>query len=69
MKFALALFAVGSLSAQDLLRSGRDNWTRSAATKNDENIVVTNNPKIVKPFTGKFNELWRQRAKPRTTNR
>lgn len=49
-----------AIADQDLLLTGSYNWTRSAATENDENIVVTNNPGLVRSFTGKFEEMWRQ---------
>jgi cardiolipin hydrolase len=35
-----------ALADNDLLLTGSYNWTRSAASSNDENILVTNNPKI-----------------------
>jgi phosphatidylserine/phosphatidylglycerophosphate/cardiolipin synthase-like enzyme len=43
-----------AIADQDLLLTGSYNWTRSAATENDENIVVTNNPRLVRSFAGKF---------------
>jgi phosphatidylserine/phosphatidylglycerophosphate/cardiolipin synthase-like enzyme len=47
-----------AIADQDLLLTGSYNWTRSAATENDENIVVTNNPRLVRSFAGKFEEMW-----------
>jgi len=41
------------------LLSGSYNWTRSAATENDENILVTNDPKLVQSFLKEFNKLWK----------
>ena len=47
-----------ALADNDLLLTGSYNWTRSAATENDENIIVTNNRKLVNSFQSKFDELW-----------
>jgi phosphatidylserine/phosphatidylglycerophosphate/cardiolipin synthase-like enzyme len=47
-----------AIADNDLLLTGSYNWTRSAATENDENIVVTNNPRLVRSFAGKFEEMW-----------
>lgn len=51
-----------AIADHDLLLSGSYNWTRSAATENDENIVVTNNTKIVRTFAKKFEEMWQKLA-------
>lgn len=51
-----------AIADHDLLLSGSYNWTRSAATANDENLVVTNHSKIVKPFAKKFAEMWARLA-------
>ena len=40
--------------------SGSYNWTRSAAEDNEENIVVTNDQKIVQSFHEQFGRLWTQ---------
>jgi len=45
-----------------LLLSGSYNWTSSAATKNNENIIVTNNDKLVKQFQNCFEDLWKKFA-------
>ena len=37
---------------------GSYNWTLSADTKNDENILIVSNPEIAELFTEAFNELW-----------
>ncbi|MGB1888783.1 MAG: phospholipase D-like domain-containing protein, partial [Akkermansiaceae bacterium] len=47
-----------AISDQDLLLTGSYNWTRAAAAENDENIVITNNPRLVRSFTRKFEEIW-----------
>ena len=49
-----------AIADQDLLLTGSYNWTRSAATENDENIVIINNPQLLRSFTKKFEELWRK---------
>ena len=39
--------------------TGSYNWTRSAADDNFENILVTDEPKVVKPYQREFDRLWR----------
>jgi len=46
-----------------LLLSGSYNWTSSAYSKNNENIIVTNNEKLLKQFDKYFEELWIKFAK------
>jgi hypothetical protein len=38
--------------------SGSLNWTRSAVTSNQENIVLTNVPSIVQQFDRQFEKMW-----------
>jgi len=45
------------------LLSGSYNWTRSAATQNDENIVVSNDGRLVHDFCETFDTMW-DRLKP-----
>ena len=40
--------------------TGSYNWTRSASEINNENIVVTDNARIVKAFSEEFERLWQQ---------
>ncbi|MEZ5466347.1 MAG: phospholipase D-like domain-containing protein [Lysobacterales bacterium] len=40
------------------LLNGSFNWTRSASRANDENLVVTNDPKQLRLFGAQFEELW-----------
>ena len=47
-----------AISDNDLLLNGSYNWTRSASTENNENILVSNNPKLVGSFQNEFNRLW-----------
>ncbi len=38
--------------------TGSYNWTRSAAEHNRENLIVTDDPKLVRPYQRNFDELW-----------
>jgi mitochondrial cardiolipin hydrolase len=40
------------------LLNGSYNWTRSAALYNEENFVVTNDPRLIPPFRELFEALW-----------
>ncbi|MDX9720298.1 MAG: phospholipase D-like domain-containing protein [Myxococcota bacterium] len=39
--------------------TGSYNWTRSAATQNEENIVVSDDPELREAFQAEFETLWR----------
>ncbi|BDS05597.1 hypothetical protein NT6N_06370 [Oceaniferula spumae] len=41
-----------------LVLTGSYNWTRSASTANNENIVVSNNGRVVASFQREFDRLW-----------
>lgn len=41
-----------------ILVNGSFNWTRSATVYNQENILVTNEPKLVAAYLGEFEGLW-----------
>ena len=41
------------------LVTGSYNWTRSAATSNEENLVVSNDPRLISSFGQVFDKLWR----------
>ena len=43
-----------------ILLNGSYNWTRGAASNNEENFVVTNNSRLVTIFSKAFEELWQQ---------
>lgn len=45
-----------------LLINGSYNWTRSAARDNQENLIVTTDPRLVEPFAKQFERLWAQLA-------
>jgi len=40
------------------LLNGSYNWTRSASSFNDENLIVTSEPALVQTFTRQFEALW-----------
>jgi mitochondrial cardiolipin hydrolase len=42
------------------LLNGSYNWTRSAATFNEENLIVTSDPALVATFARQFREMWQQ---------
>jgi len=41
-----------------LLLNGSFNWTQTAVTGNNENILITSNAELVAPFVEEFNRLW-----------
>lgn len=41
-----------------LLANGSFNWTRSATMANEENLVVSDDPRLVRSFAGRFEALW-----------
>lgn len=41
-----------------LLLNGSYNWTRSASLNNEENFILTSDPKLVQPFRQLFDRLW-----------
>ncbi len=49
-----------AIADADLLLTGSYNWTRSASTENNENILVTNQHKLVHAFQKEFERLWKQ---------
>lgn len=40
------------------LLTGSYNWTRSAAEYNRENVVVSDDPRLVQPFQREFDDFW-----------
>ena len=42
------------------LLTGSYNWTRAAAEHNEENIVVTSQPRLLRAFGEVFDKLWRE---------
>lgn len=55
------------------LITGSLNWTLTAVQSNKENVIVTEEPELVRPYEDEFNKLWEanDRAKhpPRTRSR
>ncbi|WKB54069.1 phospholipase D-like domain-containing protein [Eleftheria terrae] len=47
------------------LLNGSYNWTRSACTENEENLVLCNDPALLRHFSAHFARLWRQLAADR----
>lgn len=45
-----------------VLLSGSYNWTRSAAERNQENIIITEEPSLVKAHLKEFDRLWNKLA-------
>ncbi|NLI75997.1 MAG: hypothetical protein GX442_06075 [Candidatus Riflebacteria bacterium] len=46
------------------LITGSYNWTRQAALTNDENLVETNDPALLREFAGTFERLWARYGPP-----
>jgi phosphatidylserine/phosphatidylglycerophosphate/cardiolipin synthase-like enzyme len=47
------------LADQRSLITGSYNWTRSAARYNHENILLTQDPAVIKSYANEFEQLWR----------
>ena len=47
------------LADQRSLITGSYNWTRSAARYNHENILLTQDPAVIKSYANEFDQLWR----------
>lgn len=45
---------------ENLLASGSYNWTRSAASENEENVIVTDHPHLIRAFQAEFDQLWQK---------
>jgi len=41
-----------------VLLTGSFNWTRSASESNQENVIVSDDPRLVAPFVTEFGRLW-----------
>ena len=44
---------------QAQLLTGSFNWTVSAAKNNEENLVITDDPDLIRQFAGEFDRLWK----------
>ena len=47
------------------LLTGSYNWTRGAARDNEENLIVTTDPRFLAPFASTFDRLWAKLAPAR----
>lgn len=47
---------------RSILLTGSYNWTRSAATENQENIALTEDPKLLRSYQQEFDRLWEKLA-------
>lgn len=45
-----------------LVLTGSYNWTRSAADENHENLVVSDDPRLLRAFAAEFDRLWQALA-------
>lgn len=43
-----------------VMLTGSYNWTRGAARYNEENLIVSDDPRLCEPFAREFEELWRR---------
>ena len=43
-----------------LLINGSFNWTRQAITGNHENILITDDSQLVRPYKQEFEKLWKE---------
>lgn len=53
-----------ALFDQRWLLNGSYNWTRSAAAENEENLVLSNDPALLRQFGTAFDALWSQLHNP-----
>ena len=49
-----------ALSDNERLLTGSYNWTRSASSENNENILITNDSTLVQSFIKEFDNLWKR---------
>ena len=47
---------------RNVMLTGSYNWTRAAANFNAENVVVTNDPRLLAAFQAHYEELWTKYA-------
>ena len=47
-----------AIADRSILLTGSYNWTRAASKENNENILVSNNGKLVNSFQNQFEKLW-----------
>ena len=44
----------------DILLNGSFNWTFSAVTKNNENIAVSGDKKLIRRYNEQFEKIWEE---------
>ena len=42
-----------------ILLNGSFNWTQTAVTGNNENVIITSNKHVVAEFVNEFSKLWK----------
>jgi len=47
-----------ALFDHEILLNGSYNWTRSAAERNEENFLLTGEPRFIEPYSKLFERLW-----------
>jgi phosphatidylserine/phosphatidylglycerophosphate/cardiolipin synthase-like enzyme len=47
-----------------LVLTGSYNWTRGAAIENEENVIVSGDPRHVTAFSRAFERLWKRLGSP-----
>jgi len=52
-----------------LLLTGSYNWTFSANNRNDENLIVIDDPEIISRYQNQFEKLWFDKYSPQRTQR
>ncbi len=48
----------------EIVITGSYNWTASAGERNDENLLVIDNKKIIEKYQNQFNNLWNNKYSP-----
>jgi phosphatidylserine/phosphatidylglycerophosphate/cardiolipin synthase-like enzyme len=54
-----------ALFDDDLLLTGSYNWTRGAADSNEENLILSNDRRLLASFRDEFERLWKKFASNR----
>jgi phosphatidylserine/phosphatidylglycerophosphate/cardiolipin synthase-like enzyme len=57
-----------ALFDNDLLLTGSYNWTRGAADSNEENMILSNDRRLLASFRGEFERLWKKFAANRLSS-
>ncbi|GFR14014.1 mitochondrial cardiolipin hydrolase [Trichonephila clavata] len=46
------------IADKEILVNGSFNWTNQAVMGNSENLIITNEENLVKPFIAEFQKIW-----------